>query len=257
MNMEKKKDLPLITIVTVVYNGIDDIEQTILSVLNQSYSNIEYIIIDGKSEDGTVDIIKKYENKLAYWISEPDNGIYYAMNKGISMATGEWIHFRNCGDFFLDKDVLINIFKKPISDNVMIVHGDSRFMDHSGYRDLKPAILRESIKKKMPIFHPSAFIRTSLHKEFLYNVQYRSSADYECIYRIIKKGYQLEYRPIIVSTYNAITGFSLDHWKLEKKEIWNWRYSNFPLKFICMWIDILQYSLRKKIYRLRTFLVNR
>lgn len=89
-----------ISIITVVYNGISEIEKTIQSVLNQTYPNIEYIIIDGGSTDGTIDIIKKYQGQLAYWVSEPDEGIYYAMNKGIQKATGEWIHFRNCGDYF-------------------------------------------------------------------------------------------------------------------------------------------------------------
>lgn len=96
MNM----DNPLISVVTVAYNAVTTIEKTILSVINQTYPNVEYIIIDGGSTDGTVEIIKKYANKLAYWVSEPDNGIYDAMNKGAKVATGEWINFMNCGDSF-------------------------------------------------------------------------------------------------------------------------------------------------------------
>lgn len=96
--MEKKLK---ITVITVVYNGIDYIEDTILSVINQDYSNIEYIIIDGKSDDGTMDIVEKYATKISYWVSESDNGIYDAMNKGIKVATGDWIIFMNCGDYFL------------------------------------------------------------------------------------------------------------------------------------------------------------
>ena len=89
-------DSPLITVVTVVFNDVQHIEETILSVVNQTYPNIEYIIIDGGSTDGTVDIIKKYEERIAYWVSEPDQGIYDAMNKGIQKATGEWINFYCC-----------------------------------------------------------------------------------------------------------------------------------------------------------------
>ena len=85
-----------ISIVTVVYNGASTLEQTILSVLGQTYPHIEYIIIDGGSKDGTVDIIKKYQDRIAYWVSEPDEGIYDAMNKGIRHASGDWIYFLGC-----------------------------------------------------------------------------------------------------------------------------------------------------------------
>ena len=103
---------PLISVVTVSYNAVDTIERTILSVLNQTYSDIEYIIIDGGSTDGTVDLIKKYADKITYWVSEPDQGIYDAMNKGIDVATGEWINFMNSGDSFYRQDVLSSLFDK-------------------------------------------------------------------------------------------------------------------------------------------------
>lgn len=106
--MNKK---PLISIITISYNSCLTIEDTILSVINQTYPHIEYIVIDGGSKDGTVDIIKRYENKISYWISEPDKGIYYAMNKGIAATTGEWINFINCGDSFYDKNVIARLFK--------------------------------------------------------------------------------------------------------------------------------------------------
>src|SRR5688572_4810851 len=89
---------PLLSIITVVYNGEQLLEKTILSILNQTYTNIEYLIIDGRSKDRTVDIIKKYENKISYWVSEPDKGIYDAMNKGMNAAKGDYIWFINAGD---------------------------------------------------------------------------------------------------------------------------------------------------------------
>lgn len=100
------KNNPLISVVTVSYNAVSTIEQTILSVINQTYPHIEYIIIDGGSTDGTVDIIKKYADKIAYWVSEPDKGIYDAMNKGIKVATGEWINFMNSGDCLYRNDTI-------------------------------------------------------------------------------------------------------------------------------------------------------
>lgn len=242
---------PKVSIITVVYNGITEIENTILSVINQTYSNIEYLVIDGGSSDGTIDVIRKYESKIDYWQSEPDGGIYFAMNKGIELASGEWINFRNCGDYFNDKNTVEKIFSLPVADDIMILHGDCRFIDRNGYRDLQPSILRKSIKKEMPIFHPSAFVRTSLHKQFNFNIEYKSSADYEFVYRMISKGYKMEYRPILVATYNAIEGFSLTNWKIAKKEIWQWKYPSFPLKSFCIWLDIALYSLRKKIAKIR------
>ncbi len=107
MNLQNN---PLVTIVTVSYNVVSTIERTILSVVNQTYSNIEYIIIDGGSTDGTVDIIKKYMDKIAYWVSEPDKGIYDAMNKGILMAKGQWINFMNSGDYLYSNDVISQFF---------------------------------------------------------------------------------------------------------------------------------------------------
>ena len=118
------KNNPLISVVTVSYNAVLTIEQTILSVINQTYPHIEYIIIDGGSTDGTVDIIKKYANRIAYWVSEPDKGIYDAMNKGIRTAKGEWINFMNAGDLFYSKDTLEKVFSKSINDNIKVIYGD-------------------------------------------------------------------------------------------------------------------------------------
>ena len=116
MNLSKETDT-LISVVTVSYNAVSTIEQTILSVINQTYPNVEYIIIDGGSTDGTVDIIKKYADKIAYWVSEPDKGIYDAMNKGVVVATGEWINFMNAGDIFTDSDVIDKLFHQNIIIN--------------------------------------------------------------------------------------------------------------------------------------------
>ena len=94
--LEKPNNIkPLITVVTICYNAVDTIEETIKSVIEQTYPNIEYIVIDGGSKDGTVDIIKKYQDKISYWVSEPDRGIYDAMNKGTMKANGRWINFMN------------------------------------------------------------------------------------------------------------------------------------------------------------------
>ena len=97
---------PLISIITAVLNGDKTLERTIQSVIDQDYKNIEYIIIDGGSTDGTLDIIKKYDHAIDYWMSEPDEGIYDAFNKGIQISSGEWIYFLGADDYFVDQNVL-------------------------------------------------------------------------------------------------------------------------------------------------------
>lgn len=116
----EQKDKPLITIVTVVYNGVQLLEKTILSIINQKYENLEYIIIDGGSTDGTVDIIKKYEYCIDYWVSEKDNGIYDAMNKGITCGLGKYFWFINCGDSIINDDIISQM--KLTHTNVMYCH---------------------------------------------------------------------------------------------------------------------------------------
>ena len=125
MQSDKTNDPKMkISVVTVCYNSVDTIEETMLSVLNQTYSDVEYIIIDGGSTDGTVDIIKKYADRIAYWVSEPDNSIYDAMNKGIAVATGDYINFMNSGDSFASKDSISNVLTN-IKEDIDIVFGDT------------------------------------------------------------------------------------------------------------------------------------
>ena len=97
---------PTFSIITITYNAVRLVEQTLLNVLSQSYPNIEYIVIDGGSTDGTVDIIRRYESGLAYWVSEPDKGIYDAMNKGLQKATGDYVWFINAGDTLCSSDTV-------------------------------------------------------------------------------------------------------------------------------------------------------
>lgn len=126
-NIEKvsRSSEPLVSIITVVFNGEKYLEQTILSVLNQTYSNIEYIIIDGGSSDATLDIINKYTDKIDYWVSEPDSGIYDAMNKGISLATGQLIGIINSDDWY-ELDAVEEIVR-AYKDGSTIIYG---FMRH-------------------------------------------------------------------------------------------------------------------------------
>jgi glycosyltransferase involved in cell wall biosynthesis len=155
-------DLPLITVATVSYNSVSTIEKTILSVINQTYSNIEYILIDGGSDDGTIDIIKKYQKKIAYWISERDTGVYDAMNKAIKVASGEWINFMNSGDCFCDKNTLARVFAKFIPDGTGFLYSD-----YYGY-NWKHKLCRYEAGLGKKINHQSVIYRRQLHQTYGY-----------------------------------------------------------------------------------------
>ncbi len=156
---KSQKDKPLITIITIVFNGEKFLEDAIKSVINQTYDNIEYIIIDGNSKDGTLDIIKKYESKIDLWISEPDEGIYDAMNKGIGLANGEVIGLLNADDYY-ESDSLEKIQKKHITDSADIYYGNMIVVKQR---------TKEMIEKRYPNFkklyfgmylnHPATFVK--------------------------------------------------------------------------------------------------
>lgn len=179
-----------VSIVTVSYNAVNIIEKTILSVLSQTFNDFEYIIVDGNSNDNTQDIIKKYKNKINCFISEPDLGIYDAMNKGIALANGEWIGFLNCGDEYVDQNVLTNIFTNDLA-KVDILYGNSIQIDENGnFSKLLSSDQLEQLEY-YPIYrHGASFVRTNIHREYLFDLSrsndYGFALDYHCIYRLYK-----------------------------------------------------------------------
>ena len=197
----------LISVVTVCFNAEKEIENTIRSVINQNYSNIEYIIIDGGSVDGTVDLIEKYADKITYWVSEPDKGIYDAMNKGIKIASGEWIIFMNSGDLFVDENVLNNIFTTSIKEHVNFVYGNT-LLNYNGRHKLSSPNPVSYLKKGMAFCHQSVFVRTKCMLEF--NVKYKIAADFDFFYNAYKKYGEIsfQYVNIPISIYEAFYGVS-------------------------------------------------
>ena len=184
---QSQENQPLITVVTVVRNGEKTLEETILSVINQTYTNIEYIIVDGASTDGTLDIVRKYEDRIDYWISEPDKGIYDAMNKGIDLATGEWINFMNSGDFFVKKDVLEKVFTQRNWDGVDIIYGNSIQINKNGDKVELTAGENYLALRNGPIYrHGASFVRTLVHKEVKFDLSRESklkyALDFNCIF---------------------------------------------------------------------------
>jgi glycosyltransferase involved in cell wall biosynthesis len=180
---------PTLTVITVVYNNVQDVERTLLSVLSQTYKAIEYIIIDGASTDGTLEMIKKYEDRISKLISEKDKGIYDAMNKGLALATGDYVIFMNSGDEFYSADTVEAVFATaPDAD---IYYGETEMINSKGEslgqrRHKAPANFTwRSFKYGMSVSHQAIYIKRSLLQP--YSNQYQLSADIDWILQAAKK----------------------------------------------------------------------
>ena len=174
-------DRPLVSIVTVVWNGAATLERTVKSVLEQTYPNIEYIIVDGASTDGTIDIIRKYEHRLARWVSEKDRGIYDAMNKGIALCTGEWVGLINADDWYVP-DTVQRVMDAAAADHrVNIIHGDIWIHYPNGVKKLKRAKPNGFLLKywEMVLNHPSFFVRRNYYATHPFDAQMRVSGDHQ------------------------------------------------------------------------------
>jgi glycosyltransferase involved in cell wall biosynthesis len=194
--MYPKKNKPIITVVTVVFNGREFLEETIQSVINQTYQDVEYIIIDGGSTDGTLDVIKKYEDKIDCWLSEPDAGIYDAMNKGIMLATGEWINFMNAGDVFFSNSTLEEVAPKLMGD---LVYGNHAiYVTNSDCYSMQD-VRNYDDKRNIPFCHQSSFVKSSVLRANLFDLTYKIAADYDQYLRIKYSGHSLTWVPITVA----------------------------------------------------------
>jgi len=179
-----------ISIITVCFNSACTIEQTIQSVLQQSYSNIEYIVIDGKSTDGTIEIANKYLSRLAAFVSEPDLGIYDAMNKGIKYATGDIIGILNSDDVFFDRDVLTKVASAFAIQNTDVVYGNIVISSQANMNNH----IRKWIAGKRKSFtwgwhppHPGVFVKKTIYDVYgKYNINYKVSADFDLLLRLFE-----------------------------------------------------------------------
>lgn len=198
-----------IFVITVCRNAESLIEETIKSVLSQTYPNVKYLIIDGASNDGTVDIIKKYQDRLTYWVSEPDKGIYDAMNKGLAKARefGDgWINFMNAGDTFTDSNTIEKVFTREDLDydNLKMIGGGT----WNVYKDasktfLDPAKHPSVIPIEIPFSHQACFIKLDVCQ---FDTKYKIAADYAVMYNVY-----FEYGPdSIVSLDIPIANYQKD-----------------------------------------------
>lgn len=204
-----------ITIITVCYNADKVIEKTIQSVQKQTYSNIEYIVIDGGSSDRTLDIIMKYEKCISNWISEPDKGVFDAMNKGLDRANGDYVIFMNAGDYFADADVIEKvcnyIFHNKGAD---VYHGDVYKNTQSKNNVWKavPFYLNKRKIKGMNICHQAIFTKLDTAKKYYFDISYKLTADYDMMMKIFKNGGIFKYMELNIAVYDT-TGMSSINWK--------------------------------------------
>ena len=184
---------PKFSIITVTYNAGKVLEDTIQSVVFQTYRNVEYIIVDGGSTDNTLDIVKRYRDRISIVVSEPDKGLYDAMNKGIRLATGDYICFLNAGDELHENETLqrmvVTLKGKEIPD---VIYGETAIVDEEGHflhmrRLQAPDVLHwKSFKEGMLVCHQAFFARRELALKHPYDLQYRFSADFDWCIRIMK-----------------------------------------------------------------------
>ena len=239
---------PLISIITVCYNIKDEIEQTCKSILSQTFQDYEWIVIDGGSTDGTVEILNKYKNKISIFISEKDSGIYNAMNKGIKLASGIWLNFMNGGDSFIHKNILKEVFSKQYGSADILygksVHKKQNHKTISSY----PNKLNKQFFMHSNINHQNTFIKRELFYLYgLYDEQYKIAADWEKWIIFAKKGLHFHYlnHPIAIFDGNGISS-NTSIWKDELNTIIS---KHYKLKKIIFKIYVLGIPILKIIQR--------
>lgn len=208
---------PLVSIITIVRNGERTIEKTIQSVLGQSYKNIEYIIVDGESRDSTLNIVKKYEAKIAYCLSERDQGISDAFNKGIALSTGEIIGIINSDDWYAE-DAVATIIDNYRNSGDCVYHGK---IIYEGNSPAQPYIFSANDKKifsKFSINHPTVFVPISIYKSVgLFSLDFKSAMDYEWLIRAKTQGTHFCYIDKVIS-HMSEGGISDTNWFSGYKE---------------------------------------
>ena len=193
-----------LSVITINYNNRDGLRQTIESVVGQTYRDFEYIIIDGGSTDGSVDVIKEYADKIDYWVSEKDKGIYNAMNKGVAVAHGEYTQFLNSGDYLCDKDVLEKIFAHNFTEDIVC----GNMYTSAGNIRLSPDKVTVSYMLTGTLLHPVSFIKKTLFDVYKYDERYKIMGDRDFfMYHIIKENASYRKVDVFVAIFD-VTGIS-------------------------------------------------
>jgi len=249
---------PLISIITVVYNCETTLEHTILSVIFQDFKNYEYIIIDGGSTDGTLEIIKKYHDKITLWISEPDKGIYDAMNKGVKNSMGKWCYFLNSGDSLYSYNTLLNIYPSLI-DKYDIVYGSINCITKSNSFEIKPAPIEELVGK-MVFCHQAVFIKKNILGDIKFDINYKIAADFNLFRNLYKRNFIFFRINNIIANYDAEYGISSNNFYKMLREYsiikgdWNSFYGKTSVIFNSLFFIIYNMCRRFLSLKLRVLL---
>lgn len=207
------------SIITVNYNNRDGLLKTIESVINQSYRDFEYIVIDGGSTDGSIDILKKYDNRITYWISEPDGGIYQGMNKGIAKANGDYLNFMNSGDCFYSNNVLQEV--ADYGSHADIITGrDYHYSDEKkmGHASIQPSRLSMITFFTSTLDHQSSFIKRELFKNSPYREELRLVSDWVFfLEKVVIEEKEVQFIPDIVC-YRETGGITWQQYDRNLKE---------------------------------------
>ena len=248
-----------ISIITSVYNNNKTISDAIESVINQSYKNIEYIVIDGGSTDGTVDVVKDYGSRIDKFISEPDNGIYDAMNKGVRLATGDVIGFINSDDLLNSEDCIECIVKRFVESGADIVYGDKVYVASNNIskqlRYWKAGVFaRNNYKKGWMTPHLSTYIKKDLYVKYGdFRSDFKIAADYELMFRFIyKHKVKVCYLPKVIAKMRVggVSNSSLKNILLSNYEVYrSWGLNGFKVSPLII--------LQKPIRKLKQFFVKK
>ena len=218
---DTQETMKKLSIITINYNNKSGLEQTIKSVVNQNAEkHTEHIIIDGGSNDGSLDVIDENKEHFSYWCSEKDNGIYHAMNKGIAHATGEYLLFLNSGDF-LEPEVIATVLNELTGTD--IIYGDIIFQTTNGERQtmVYPDTLSIEYMFFKAIGHPATFFRRSLFQRYAYNESLKIVSDWEFLFKkIIMESHSTRHIPLFISTFmtDGISSTSGDLCDQERRE---------------------------------------
>ncbi len=203
---------PKISIIIVCYNSGKTIEETLKSIINQTYRNRELIIIDGLSKDNTLEIIKKYNDNIDLLVSEKDSGIYDAMNKGLKLAKGEWVIFMNTGDSFYDNSSLESIIERanPYDD---VIYGNSVIHYNNSLFIVCPKPLKSIENNGLPFCHQCVLVKNSTLKKYsiIFDLNYKYVADYKMFYTLYSLGCKFSYHNVNVAIYDITDGLTANN----------------------------------------------